>query len=234
MAATPSKPRRRNPAVTRLRILDAAAGVFAQKGFDGARVDSIAAEAGTNKQLLYHHFGNKDALFTAVLERAYRDIRRQEAALELDSLGANEAILKLAEFTWNYYLANPDFIRLLNSENQLEARHLKASPHTREINEAHIKRMKQLLARGRREGSIRRDIDAMQLSVSLAALGFFYLMNRHTLSTVFRRDLSSRAMLNKRLSVMKDTIACWIRPRQAGFDSRPLPQPRVAGQKPQR
>ena len=204
--------RARNSEETRRRILKAATEVFAERGFDGARVDRIAAKARINKQLLYHHFGNKDELFTAVLESEYKSIRTAEAALDLDGLRAGEAILALVEFTWRYYLAHPDFIRLLNSENQLEARHLKASARTREINAGHIARMKKLLARGRREGSVRGDLDAMQLNVSIAALGFFYLMNRHTLSTVYQRDLGSQRMLNARLAVMKDTIGRWIRP----------------------
>jgi AcrR family transcriptional regulator len=204
--------RRRNPAETKERIFAAGARIFARHGFDGARVDQIAAAARVNKQLLYHYFGSKDQLFTAILERAYRGIRGEEAALELDSLPADEAILRLVEFTWNYYLRNPDFIRLLNSENQMEARHLKASPSTHEINASHIAVMQKLLRRGRREGTVRGDLDPMQLNVSIAALGFFYLMNRHTLSTVFERDLGSKRMLQKRLAVMKDIINCWIRP----------------------
>jgi AcrR family transcriptional regulator len=204
--------RTRNPERTKERILKAATKIFASRGFDGARVDRIADEARINKQLLYHHFGSKDDLFTAVLESAYQDIRSQESALELDSLRADKAILQLVEFTWRYYLANPDFIRLLNSENQLEARHLKGSSRTRAINASHIALAEKLLARGRRERSVRRDLDALQLNINIAALGFFYLMNRHTLSTVFQRDLGSKQMLEKRLSVMKDTIARWIQP----------------------
>jgi AcrR family transcriptional regulator len=203
---------RRDPDATKERIFKAAAQDFAKLGFDGARVDRIAAAAKINKQLIYHYFGSKDDLFTAVLERAYLDIRTQEAALELDSLRADEAILQLVEFTWRYYLKNPDFIRLLNSENQMEARHLKASPRTREINANYIALAKKLVERGARERSVRPDIDPMQLSVSIAALGFFYLMNRHTLSKVFQRNLGSKKMLDERLAVMKDTIACWIRP----------------------
>jgi AcrR family transcriptional regulator len=209
---TSPKGRGRNAERSKERISNAATKIFAKLGFDGARVDAIAAAAEVNKQLLYHHFGSKDALFTAVLERAYLSIRTQEAALELDSLRADQAIMKLVEFTWRYYLANPDFIRLLNSENQLEARHLKHSSRTREINASHIAIAQKLLARGKKEGSIRRDLDVMQLNINIAALGFFYLMNRHTLSTVFQLDLGSKPMLERRLAVMKDTIACWIRP----------------------
>jgi hypothetical protein len=45
------------------------------------------------------------------------------------------------------------------------------------------------------------------------ALGFFYLTNRHTLSTVFERDPGPARLLKNRLAVMKDIIYCWIRPQ---------------------
>lgn len=204
--------RKRNAEATKQKILQAATSEFAGKGFDGARVDDIAELAQVNKQMIYHYFTSKDGLFTAVLESAYRHFRAKEAALKLDALPADQAILRIVEFTWKYYLKHPEFIKLLNSENQLEARHLKASPHTTEINAGHLPLMQELLQRGRRERTVRPDLDAMQVNINIASLGFFYLMNRHTLSMVFQSDLGSRAALNRRLAVMKDVIARWIRP----------------------
>lgn len=194
------------------RILQAARAEFAEKGFDGARVDSIAERAEANKQLIYYYFTNKDVLFTRVLEDAYRDIREHEAALSLDDFPANEAILKLVEFTWYYYLKNPEFIRLLNSENQLKARHLKRSESTVEINQSWIGITRHLLARGRQEGNVRENIDAMQLNINISALGFFYLINQSTLSILYQTDLSEKAALDERLRVMKECIAAWIKP----------------------
>lgn len=194
------------------RILQAAHAEFAEKGFDGARVDSIAARARANKQLIYYYFTNKDVLFTQVLEAAYRDIREQEAALDLAAFPANEAILKLVEFTWHYYLKNPEFIRLLNSENQLKARHLKTSGSAVEINRSWVSITEQLLARGRAEGTVRDGIDVMQLNINISALGFFYLINQSTLSILYQKDLGGQAALDERLRVMKECIAAWIRP----------------------
>lgn len=211
----PRKSRTRNRDQSREQILQTATREFAAGGFDGARIDVIAGAAGLNKQLIYHYFGSKDDLFTAVLERAYRGIREAEAALPLEGLRADEAIMKLVEFTWSYYLAHPDFIRLLNSENQLEARHLKASPHTPAINQRHRELLTQLIKRGKKEGSLREDLDATQLSINIAALAFFYLMNRHTLSVVFARDLGSKSLLSDRLAVMKDVILRWIKPAKS-------------------
>ena len=162
--------------------------------------------------MLYHYFQSKDGLFTEVLEREYRAIRRSEASLSLESLPANEAILRIVDFTWSYYLKNPNFIRLLNSENQKKARHLKASPNTRSINASHRDLMAGLISRGQRDGTVRADVDPFHLSINIAALGFFYLINRHTLSTVFERDLGDRRSLQERLAVMRDLIGRWIAP----------------------
>src|ERR1043166_4084871 len=59
----------RNPERSRERILVAAFKEFAAKGFAGARVDCIARQASINKRMLYHYFGDKEALFREVLRR---------------------------------------------------------------------------------------------------------------------------------------------------------------------
>jgi AcrR family transcriptional regulator len=57
------------------RILDAASAVFAEQGFEGARVDTIASRAGVNKAMLYYHVGDKTALYSAVLLRNFGRVR---------------------------------------------------------------------------------------------------------------------------------------------------------------
>jgi TetR/AcrR family transcriptional regulator len=55
-------------------ILDSVTGVFAEKGYNGARVDELAKAAGVNKATLYYQIGDKEALYHAVLEREFRHI----------------------------------------------------------------------------------------------------------------------------------------------------------------
>lgn len=62
---------------TRRRLLDAAAGEFAEHGIAGARVDRIATAAKSNKAQIYHYFTNKDGLFDAVLSELARDTLRE-------------------------------------------------------------------------------------------------------------------------------------------------------------
>ena len=81
----PRKPRSDASETTRYNLLLAAREAFAEAGLEGARVDDIGRRAGSNKQLVYHYFGNKDGLYTAVLEQVYSEIREREAALDLSA-----------------------------------------------------------------------------------------------------------------------------------------------------
>jgi AcrR family transcriptional regulator len=65
---------------TRTRILDAAAPVFAEHGFAGASTRTLAAAAGVNIATLAYHFGDKEGLYAAVLDRIYEQL----LAVDLD------------------------------------------------------------------------------------------------------------------------------------------------------
>lgn len=90
--------RRRDAAATQRAILEAAFVEFSDNGLDGARVDAIAARAGTTVRMIYYYFASKEGLYRAVLEHAYAGIRSAEAALGLETLAPEGAIRTLAEF----------------------------------------------------------------------------------------------------------------------------------------
>lgn len=193
-------------------ILAAARDEFAEYGLGGARVDRIAERAGLNKRLIYYYFEDKEKLFQAVLEQAYRDIREQEERLHLTELEPATAVRRLIEFTWDYYLEHPEFITLLNSANLHRARHLAESRRARELNSPLIETLATVLERGRKEGSFRGGVDPVQLYVSIAALAYFYLSNSHTLSAIFGRDLLTPRARSERLSHMTDVILGYLAP----------------------
>ncbi|HEX4207032.1 MAG TPA: TetR family transcriptional regulator [Ktedonobacteraceae bacterium] len=61
--------RQRDAEVAREAILEAAEEVFARDGFAGARIETIGAEAGYNKSLIFHYFGDKEGLYGAIMVR---------------------------------------------------------------------------------------------------------------------------------------------------------------------
>jgi len=199
---------------TQAAILAAATREFARHGLGGARVDQIAARAKTNKRMLYYYFGNKEALFRAVLEGAYARIRAAERDLQLLDVAPAEGVRRLVEFTWSYYLANPEFMTLLNSENLHRARHLRRSRQVRAMNSPLIDTLGEVLTAGARRGEFRAGVDALQLYVSIAALSYFYLGNNHTLSAVFGRDVATPRARRERLAHMTDVILGYLRPNR--------------------
>ena len=201
---------RRDPEKNRGRILGAALEEFSRYGLGGARVDRIAARAGANKRMLYYYFGNKEALFLAVLESRYAHIRQAEQGLRLGDLEPREGMRRLIAFTWNYYLKHPQFLTLLNSENLHRARHLQRSRQIAAMHSPLVAMLRDLLARGVRKGRFRRGVDPVQLYISIAALGYFYLSNRHTLSTIFERDLLSSRSKTERLQHMTALVLGYL------------------------
>lgn len=103
MAELPTTPR---GAATSRRILDAAAGEFAERGIAGARIERIIAAARTNKAQLYGYFGSKDGLFDAVIaDRADRLM----SAVPFDA----SDLPGWAVAVYDENLRHPDLVRLL-------------------------------------------------------------------------------------------------------------------------
>ena len=212
VAATPVvvELRSRDADRTRQVILRAAMAEFSERGLGGARMDSIAERASINKRLIYYYFGNKEALFLAALETTYADIREAERALRLEAFEPADALRKLVAFTWKHYLAHPEFLTLLNSENLHRARHLKQSKRIREMNSPLVQMLADVLERGRQGGVFRGGVDPVQLYISIAGLAYFYLSNNPTLSTIFGRDLMSQKALSERLSHITEVVMGYL------------------------
>jgi AcrR family transcriptional regulator len=189
--------RRRDPVATRARILRAATQEFARHGFGGARGDRIAKRARSSERMVYYYYGSKEGLFRAVLESAYDALGAAEQALVLDDKPPRAALAHFCRFVWRWYAEHPEFIGVLTAENQLQARHLRRSARLDALVAPVVRLLAGLLARGERDGAFRPGLDAADLYVSIAGLGYFRMSNRYTLSAVLGRDLADAAELER-------------------------------------
>jgi AcrR family transcriptional regulator len=196
----------RDPEKTKQRILAAAKMEFALKGLGGARVDVIATRAKVQKRMMYHYFGNKEALFAKVIEVAYAAFRDAEAALEIEKQEPVVAMTNLVAFTWNYYLANPELITLVNSENLHKGKHIKNSKALQKLNRSFVDRMRTLLDRGATSGAFRSGLDAVQVLITLSGGGFHYLTNQFTGEVVYGRKLMTQEAQAERLKFNTETM----------------------------
>ncbi len=206
------KPRRRDPAATRQKLLTAARHEFARNGLAGARVDEIALRAGVNKQLVYHYFGDKDALYLAVLEWVYAEIRAQEQKLNLEGLPPERAIKKLIESSFDHLARHPDFIVLLNDENRNGARHVRASRKLADMHSPLVGLVSRILRQGVQAGAFRKGVNPVHLYISIAGLSYFFFSNTPTLSAIFGKNLASPAARRARRRHVVDLVMTALRP----------------------
>lgn len=182
--------RTQDPEGTRLNIIEVASEEFALNGLSGARIDEIAAKTRASKRMIYYYFGDKEGLYLAVLENAYRKVREGEAKLDIDGLSPLDALRRLVEFTFDHHHKHEDFIRMVMIENIHHAEYLEKSQVIRQLNVTAIGTIETLYERGVKEGLFRRGLDPLELHWQISALCFFNVSNRATFSRLFGRDLS--------------------------------------------
>ena len=182
---------------------------FAEKGYAGARVDEIAAATATSKRMIYYHFSSKDGLYRAVLTEAYRGIRSAELEAELSDLPPLAALERLTALTFDYHFNHPELVRLVMDEN------IRGGPHVGEISEGHneivLPKTQALIDRGIADGSFRAGLDAVDLHMTISALAFYFVSNRHSFHAIFGVDMTSEAAAERRRAQVIDNVLRYCR-----------------------
>jgi AcrR family transcriptional regulator len=176
---------KQDPAGVQSNILSVAMEEFAANGLSGARMDEIAAKTRSSKRMIYYYFGDKNGLYTRVLEEAYRKVREGEQKLDLDHLPPVEALRRLVEFTFDHHSRNPDFIRIVMIENIHHGAYLEQSKLISILNAGAIEKLARICERGRADGVFRDDVEPLELHWQISALSFFNVSNKATFSQIF-------------------------------------------------
>jgi AcrR family transcriptional regulator len=200
------------PEANRTRILMAAIAEFASRGFKGASMDAIAARTSTTRALINYYFGGKERLYLAVLERVYAEIRDAERELELDHLPPTDAIRRIVEFTYDYYVEHEYFVRLVVAENQAKGRLMKRSAALRTVNRPIVDMLGTVIARGQADGTFRRDVDPIDVHMAIAALGMFNVTNQYTFGAIFQRDMGAKGDVPCRRRMVAEMVLRWLEP----------------------
>ena len=206
-------PRSRDAVRSRAEVLDVAGQVFAEVGYSGARVDEIAARTSTTKRRIYYYFGSKEDLYIAVLERAYRGIRGAERAMDLGDLAPPDAVRRVAELTFDHHHQHPEFIRLVAIENIHHGQYLRKIVKLRELGTPAASLLQEILEAGRRDGSLRADVDAIDVHMLISAYCVFQIANNHTFGYLFEYDMRSDEVRTRNRLLLGDLVVSWLRPR---------------------
>jgi AcrR family transcriptional regulator len=198
------------PAANRAGMVAAAIDEFAARGFKGASMDAIAARTHTTRALINYYFGSKEKLYIAVLEQVYAEIREAEGRLDLDHLAPADAVRRIVEFTYNYYLAHEGFVRIVVAENQARGRQFRKSKAMRTLNRPIIDRLARVIERGQAKGVFRAGVDPVEVHKSIAALGMFNVTNQYTFGSIFQREMGSKGDVALRREMVADLILSYL------------------------
>ena len=91
-ASSKKSVRSRDSEATQTEILDAAVAEFGLQGLNNARIETIAANTGVTKAMIYYYFKSKEGLYVAVLERGFSSYMRPLEELSLDNLSPENAL----------------------------------------------------------------------------------------------------------------------------------------------
>jgi len=144
-------------------ILKAAIAEFAERGVEGARIESIARQAKFNKSLIYRYFNDKQGLFEAALKSKLEE--RNESVEKIP-----REITEVLQFYFKENLRDQNYVRvLLNEAQQNQGEPLIDEAWRREYYQNHIERLKQ----SQSEGAISEELDPDCLMLIFTALVFF-------------------------------------------------------------
>jgi AcrR family transcriptional regulator len=197
---------------TRDNILRAATKVFARYGYEGGSVEKISKAAKSFDRMIYYYFGSKEGLFIEVIETIYRRMNEAEEALNIRPDTPVEALKAVVRFVSQYYRKNPEFVTLLNTENLHKGKHIAKSPRAREYSSPAVSVIAEVLASGAAAGIFRSDLQARDLYLLIASMGYFYQSNRYTLSAFLGEELDRAEAIAHWDAVMIDVVLRTVAP----------------------
>lgn len=158
---------------SRERLIDAATRLFAERGYRGASVQAIGEAAGISRGSIFWHFGSKEGLLWAVVQRAFSRWEAEALVPDVGDAGGVEAMRRAVRSHREFLLRDAATLRLLyvlmfealGPRPELTGRFAELHVHLRELGAG-------WLAEGRRRGDVRADLDPAALSaIIVAALG---------------------------------------------------------------
>lgn len=166
---SPRASQTRDAELTRMAILDAAEEEFSKNGLAGARTDAIAALTGVTKAMIYYYFESKEALYQAVLERAFADRIRQARQVVVGDETPTEALEKYL----NFFLANVEHNPNISGIMVHEAMQNKGKYYKQIGMLTFYETLSEILEHGIKSGEFR-ELDSLHTAVNIIGLCCFY------------------------------------------------------------
>lgn len=178
MSAIPASVATRTDAVA--RILDAAAKLFAESGYDAVSMNAVAERAGVSKANIFHHFSSKESLYLAVVRAACHD-----AGERLGELGAErgpfaERFASYAASMLTDMLEHDQIQRLILRELLVDGER-RGKEFAEKVFGENFARFVGILRQGQLKGQLRADLDPAMMATLLIGANVFFFEARDVL-----------------------------------------------------
>jgi TetR/AcrR family transcriptional regulator len=196
--------RPRNADATRELLLTTAEVVFTDLGFDGARVDDIAARAKVNKRMIYVYFSDKGGLYAEVLRRAFERIKLR-AKVPFDA--TVDPRQRLGAWICGYFeflAQHPQLVRLVEWEALADS--TRSASTLREVARQELEDLTELLETGVTTGRFRADLDPYRTLMAIHALCFGVLSRRQLWLSLWQLDLEQTRSVTSISKFLSDLV----------------------------
>jgi TetR/AcrR family transcriptional regulator len=223
-------PRERSADATKARLLAAAEAEFAAKGFDGARLGSIARAAGVQQALIHHYFADKEGLYGEVLARGLSAVTEESwdilarppgkgAAGSSGSESVRGLVEAFVDVLLRFYATHSALLAIVRHDLELPPEARAATTlgdllrkSSRPVFDAVARRIEELKERG----EVRGDVDARHLCVSTMAMACFPLQESRMLSALWPIDWHDPAVLaTRKREIVETVLSRALAPRSA-------------------
>jgi TetR/AcrR family transcriptional regulator len=183
------------------KILESALVAFAEKGFEGARVDRIAIDAGVNKALIYYHFNSKKDLYIASINYLFKKATPKQMDIPADLTIRQKLMLMMRQFMF-FLHHNPLFIKIMD-----QAVYMDKGVFEKLYEQNLVFDMGMALFReGIEKGEIRKLEEPADYMVSLLGACYFFYSHRNAISKFYDPKLTDSEILELRLRTMEDIL----------------------------
>ncbi|MEN9907879.1 MAG: hypothetical protein RLZZ540_1020 [Bacteroidota bacterium] len=160
-----------------IQILLIAETLFAENGFEGTSIRTIAKEAGINVAMVSYYFGSKEKLLEALIVYRTSDLKIQMENLSVEDLDPIEKIDKLIELYINRIRCNKGIYRILHFEFSSEEKEDKLKV-LNEVRDKNLKSLEAIIHEGQQKGIFRKDIIIPLISPTIMGTFFHFSMNK--------------------------------------------------------
>jgi AcrR family transcriptional regulator len=172
---------------TQQKILKAALAEFSLKGFGGARMETIAKNAGVNKAMIFYYFSSKKELYKIIVQQAFTSIAPQIIQLMSKNPTAEEFLETAPKIYITFLADNQDYFRMIGMELLQNAENIASTVKfiLEDNSDSPLpQRLRSIIGKWYEEGQIS-EPDPMQFMINVISLSILFFIARPMIQLLF-------------------------------------------------